>query len=83
MPGCRGCEHGGGEHNWASAVCSNCGGRSPHCPFCFARYEQGRKRGQCQHVNCACGKYAPLTGQAEPIGPVNGYAARLLYRKRA
>jgi len=83
MPVCRGCEHGGSEHNWVSAACSNCGGRSPHCPFCFRRYEQGRKRGQCLVVGCACGKYVPVALHARPLRPANTYAARLLQRKRA
>ena len=83
MPVCRGCEHGGREHNWVSAACSNCGGRSPHCPFCFRRYEQGKKRGQCQHPGCACGKYVPLTGHAERVRLVNAYAARVVQRRRA
>jgi hypothetical protein len=51
----------------------------PHCPFCFRNYQQGRKRGQCQHSGCMCGKYVPLTDQPRPV---NKYAARLLYRKQ-
>jgi hypothetical protein len=32
---CRGCEHDGGEHNWVSAACSNCGG-GRSCRTCDA-----------------------------------------------
>jgi len=49
MPICRRCEHGGRAHNWVAPACSWCGNRSPHCPFCFANNQRGRKRGQCQH----------------------------------
>jgi hypothetical protein len=79
MPICRKCEHGGREHNWVSPACSRCGNRSPSCPFCFQKYQQGRKRGQCQHPGCGCGTYSPLTDQARPV---NKYAGRLMYRKR-
>lgn len=83
MPVCRGCEHGGCEHNWVSGACSNCVGRSPHCPFCSRNYERGRKRGQCQHAGCACSKYVPVTSQSGRVRPVNTYAARVLNRRRA
>jgi hypothetical protein len=26
----------------------------------FEKYQQGRKRGQCQHPGCTCGRYVPL-----------------------
>jgi hypothetical protein len=47
-----------------------CGNRSPHCPFCFERYHRGRKRGQCQHPGCACGKYIPLSDAPRAINKV-------------
>ena len=63
MPICRKCEHGAREHNWISPVCSRCGDRSPSCPFCFQKFQQGRKRGQCQHPGCGCVRIQPLTDQ--------------------
>jgi hypothetical protein len=79
MPICRNCEHGGRNHNWVSPACSRCGGRSPHCPFCFENYQRGRKRGQCQHPECGCGKYVPAGDGPRPVNKVIG---RALYRKR-
>lgn len=79
MPVCRNCDHAGRDHNWISQACSWCGSDSHHCPFCFEKYYEGRKRGQCRYPDCACAKYVPAGGT---VRPVNKFAGRMLYRKR-
>jgi hypothetical protein len=47
------------------------------CPFCFANYQRGRKRGQCRYLGCSCRAYAPLIDKATPA---KAYAERVLRR---
>lgn len=75
MPACKNCDHSGRDHNWVSALCSHCHGRNPNCHWCFVKYQERRKRGQCRYPGCRCSKYVPLTGHPPPVNP---YAGRLL-----
>ena len=59
MPVCKNCDHGGRDHNWVSPPCWNCGGRSLHCHFCFEKYLQRRKRGQCRYPGANAGSMCP------------------------
>ena len=80
MPICAKCGHNGEDHNWISPQCSRCSNSGLRCPFCFEKYKQRRKRGQCRYPACKCAAYKPQTSRPAPI---NKYAARIMYRKRA
>lgn len=81
MPICAKCEHAGSDHNWTSPPCSiYLNSRGLRCPWCFEKYKQRRKRGQCRYPACKCATYRPLTNRPAPL---NSYIARAFYKKRA
>lgn len=79
MPICAKCEHAGSDHNWISPKCSRCSSGALRCPWCFEKYKQRRKRGQCRYPFCKCAAYRPLTNKPAPL---NSYIGRALYRNK-
>ena len=65
-------------HNWVAPACSRCGGRSPHCPFCFRNYQQAGSAGS---ASIRAASVVRIHRSLSKPRPVNRYAGKLLGRR--